>query len=302
MNIIEVNNLSKSFGKVEALKGFSFSLPEGHIGGFLGPNGAGKTTTVKILMGLLSKDSGTVKLFGNENYNSVDIRRKIGFVPEEFSLYEYMRGEELLDFNGSLFNGFDRAIIEKLQTIFSLPLKRKISSYSKGMKKLLSLYLAVSTKPELLILDEPTDGLDPVFRERLLNFLVDFVSDHGVTVLFSSHILSEVEKVADLVILIKNGQLVLQSDLDALKENSSRFVVHCTDVKKMPVFAEKYVTVETADKEKGLYSITALNNAAEVAEKLKAANCEIIQEERLLFSEIFMKLMELSGGKDEGAV
>ena len=286
MNAIEVSYLSKSYKvrhkSVKALDGLSFVLEKGHIGGFVGPNGAGKTTTIKILLGLLFKDSGTVKLFGTSDYDAVSIREKIGFVPEEFSLYEYMSGEELLGFNASIYRAFDTGTIADLQRLFSLPLNRKISSYSKGMKKLLSLYLAVSVNPELLILDEPTDGLDPIFRERFLSFLVDFVSEHGTTVLFSSHILSEVEKVADYAILINKGKLILQGDIDSLKENSISVTFTCKNK------SAKIPGAKLLSKEKMLYALSVVSNAEEVLKRLRSFECTILEKRALSFEEIFM--------------
>ncbi len=286
MNAIEVSYLSKSYKvrhkSVKALDGLSFVLEKGHIGGFVGPNGAGKTTTIKILLGLLFKDSGTVKLFGTGDYDTVSVRKKIGFVPEEFSLYEYMSGEELLSFNASIYRAFDTGTIADLQRLFSLPLNRKISSYSKGMKKLLSLYLAVSVNPELLILDEPTDGLDPIFRERFLSFLVDFVSEHGTTVLFSSHILSEVEKVADYAILINKGKLILQGDIDSLKENSISVTFTCKNK------SAKIPGAKLLSKEKMLYALSVVSNAEEVLKRLRSFECTILEKRALSFEEIFM--------------
>ena len=286
MNAIEVSHLSKSYKgrrkSVKALDGLSFVLEKGHIGGFVGPNGAGKTTTIKILLGLLFKDSGTVKLFGTSDYDAVSIREKIGFVPEEFSLYEYMSGEELLGFNASIYRAFDTGTIADLQRLFSLPLNRKISSYSKGMKKLLSLYLAVSVNPELLILDEPTDGLDPIFRERFLSFLVNFVSEHGTTVLFSSHILSEVEKVADYTIFINKGKCVLQDDIDSLKENSLSVTFTCKNK------SVKIPGAELLNKEKMLYALSVVSDAEEVLKRLRSLGCTILEKRALSFEEIFM--------------
>ncbi len=298
MNAIEVLRLSKSYKdrhkSVKALNGLSFVLEKGHIGGFVGPNGAGKTTTIKILLGLLFKDSGSVKLFGTSNYDAVSVRKKIGFVPEEFSLYEYMSGEELLSFNASIYRAFDTRTIAELQRLFSLPLNRKISSYSKGMKKLLSLYLAVSVNPELLILDEPTDGLDPIFRDRFLSFLVNFVSEHGTTVLFSSHILSEVEKVADYAILINKGKLVLQGDIDSLKENSLFVTFTC---KNAPV---KVPGAELLNKEKMLYALSVVSGAEEVLERLKSLGCTILEKRALSFEEIFMNAINGETGGENG--
>ncbi len=283
MNVIEIEGLLKRFGKKEALRGVSLSVPEGHIYGFLGPNGAGKTTTIKILLGLLKKDEGSVKLFGEEvKFPDTGKNGRIGFVPETFSLYGYMEGWEILRFNGALYGKNVMRNIEKLQRIFNLPLGDKISVYSMGMKKLLSFYIAFSTEPDLLVLDEPTDGLDPLVRKKLLSFIVDYVAERGTTVFFSSHVLSEVEKVADTIGILKEGRIVLQGDLDLIKENSGEITFR----------ADKNVPVSAEPIENGIYRYVAFGNKDKIIEKLKRSGCTILSEEPVPFEEIFMHCME----------
>ena len=283
MNVIEIKGLLKRFGKKEALRGVSLSVPEGHIYGFLGPNGAGKTTTIKILMGLMKKNGGSVELFGEEvKFPDTGKNRRIGFVPETFSLYGYMSGWEILRFNGALYGKNVMQNIEKLQRIFNLPLGDKISAYSMGMKKLLSFYIAFSTKPDLLVLDEPTDGLDPLVRRKLLSFIVDDVAERGTTVFFSSHVLSEVEGVADTVGILKEGRIVLQDDLDLIKENSGEITFR----------ADKNVPVESERVGDNIYRYVAFGNKNKIIEKLKRNGCTILSEEPVPFEEIFMHCME----------
>ncbi len=287
MNAIECKGLKKSYRTIEALRGFSFTVPEGSITGLLGPNGAGKTTTLKIINGLLTQYKGEVRIFGQPVAPSdFEYRKKIGFVPEEFSLYEYMSGSEIIAFNGEITGKEGKEIIKKLQSIFNLPLERKIATYSRGMKKLLSLYLALQTNPRLIILDEPTDGLDPIVRSKFFDFIIDYVSNSGTTVLFSSHIIPEVERISDRVVFIKNGKKILEESVDTLKENSALFIVKPENSNaKMPpdlLYNEK----------DGYFEIFAIGNVKFVKEKLLLSGFEVVKELPLLFEQIFVKFME----------
>lgn len=292
MNIIELNDIHKSFGTVQALNGLTLTVPEGSIFGFLGPNGAGKTTTIKILLGLVKKGKGSVKLFGKEIMGEgVKERERIGFVPEEFSLYGYMSGEELLRFNAALFNKTHLYKIGKLQDVFHLPLKKKISTYSKGMKKALSLYVALSTEPELLILDEPTDGLDPVVRKKLLDFLIREVAEGNVTLFFSSHILSEIEKVCDTVAMIKKGKVIIQGELDRIKENANlitvRFPSEIADKKLKDIGVTDVSRVD-----KYTVDLKLFENFETVKNKIEGMGGKIIRKTPISFEDIFMHFME----------
>jgi len=292
MNVIELNDVYKSFGIVQALRGLTLTVPEGSIFGFLGPNGAGKTTTIKILLSLIKKDKGIIKLFGKEiTGEGVTERLKIGFVPEEFSLYRYMNGEELLHFNAELFSKTHLYKIDELQDTFHLPLNKKISTYSRGMRKALSLYVALSTEPELLILDEPTDGLDPVVRKRLLSFLVREVADRNITLFFSSHILSEIEKVCDAVAMIKKGRIIIQGELGKIKEKANlvtvRFSSEIANKKLKDVGATDISRVD-----KYTVDLKTFENFETVKSKIESMGGKIIRRIPLSFEDIFMNFME----------
>jgi ABC-2 type transport system ATP-binding protein len=293
MNAIEIEGLFKKYKNTPALNGLTLSVPEGHVYGFLGPNGAGKTTTIKILMGLLRKDSGNTKVFGKEVvFADTSKNAEIGFVPEEFSLYGYMSGYNIIHINGKIQGKETVKSIDKMQSIFNLPLDRKISTYSMGMKKLLSLYVALSVGPKLLILDEPTDGLDPVTRRKLLSFIVEEVATRNMTVFFSSHVLSEVESIADTIGMIKNGKMVIQSDMDTMKENAA-LITFKSDKKleKIPC------NCKTAGE--NIYQCKIFEDKYGFINKLKSEGNTILSVEGIPFEEIFMHYME---EKDESAV
>lgn len=292
MNIIELNNVSKSFGAVRALNNLTLTVPEGSIFGFLGPNGAGKTTTIKILLRLIKEDKGTINLFGEKiNIENTIKRKRIGFVPEEFSLYNYMTGWEILRFNAGLFGKKNLAKIDELQDTFHLPLREKISTYSSGMKKALSLYIALSTEPELLILDEPTDGLDPVVRKRLLDFLIKEVAEKNITIFFSSHILSEVEKICDKVAIIKKGKVIIQEELDKIKENANLITVRFsskTDAGKLNVIG--ITNISKIDE--FTFDLNLFKNSSTIVKKIEDAGGEVVRKIPLSFEDIFMHFVE----------
>ena len=292
MNIIELNNVSKSFGTVRALNDLTLTVPEGSIFGFLGPNGAGKTTTIKILLRLIKEDSGTINLFGEKIDIENKIKRKrIGFVPEEFSLYNYMTGWEIPRFNAGLFEKKNLIKIDELQDTFHLPLREKISTYSRGMKKALSLYIALSTGPELLILDEPTDGLDPVVRKRLLDFLIKEVAEKNITIFFSSHILSEVEKICDTVAIIKRGKVIIQEELDKIKENANLITVRLSS--KIDTGKLDAIGITNISKiDEFTFDLKLFKNSSAIVKKIENAGGEVVRKIPLSFEDIFMHFME----------
>ncbi len=215
---IELNGLTKFFVNNKAVDDLSLCVPVGSIFGFLGPNGAGKTTTIKIMLGLLRPDSGSASILGYDAVNdSVSIRQRIGYVAEIQQMYGYMAVDEILSFCRPFYKNWDTKIIKKYLEFFDLPRKEKIKNLSKGMKTQLALTLAMAPSPELLILDEPTAGLDTINRQEFLRIILEEISIQGRTVFFSSHQLHDVERVADQVGIINNGRLIEIRSIDELK-------------------------------------------------------------------------------------
>lgn len=217
-NILELQNLSKSYAKSDfALDQISFSLPYGSILGFVGENGAGKTTTIGCILNTLRKDSGTVKLFGKEmGDGDTDIREKIGVVYDGDNFPGYWTAGQLSKVMAGLFKNWDQPLFQKYLEDFQLPPKQKIKCYSKGMTMKLAIAAALSHHPELLILDEATSGLDPVMRDDMLDVFLEFVQEENHSILLSSHITSDLEKVADYITFIHKGRLILTAPKDDL--------------------------------------------------------------------------------------
>ena len=218
-NILEVSGLNKRYGDF-ALKDISFYLPDGCITGFVGINGAGKTTTLRSILGLTNKVSGNIKFFGmNINGNESKIKDRIGIVLDEGGFYDELTLSEMKNVIAPAYrNWCEQDFIDYMEQ-FSLNPKQKINTLSKGMRMKYALALALSHKAELLIMDEPTSGLDPLVRSQLLNILKDYMGKGGKGVFFSTHITSDLEKIADMLIMINGGEIVFQEEKDQLLDS-----------------------------------------------------------------------------------
>ncbi len=228
-HILELNQVSKSFPKSGfLLDKISFSLPYGAIMGFVGENGAGKTTTIGCMLNTLLKDSGTIRLFGKEmSDRDTDIREKIGVVYDGDNFPGYLTAEQLAKIMSGLYSSWDNTLFLQYLENFHISGKQKIKSYSKGMTMKLAIAAALSHHPQLLILDEATSGLDPVMRDDILDILLDFVQDEKHSILLSSHITSDLEKVADYITFIHNGRLYLTASKNDLMYNFA--VMRCKE-------------------------------------------------------------------------
>ena len=236
--VIETQDLRKTFGKQSAVDGLKLRVPSGSIFGFLGKNGAGKTTTMKLLVGLLRPDSGAIRVLGLDTSNpaeSIQIRSRMGFVTEDKELYPYMTVEQIIRFTRPFFPKWSLDLERRYLEVFELPLNRKIPALSKGMRSKLTLLLAACRGAELLILDEPTEGLDPAATEDLLRELVTICVTQGTTVFFSSHQLAEVDQIADHVAIIDRGRTVVEGALDDLKVRYERLQVVFESDSAVPV-------------------------------------------------------------------
>jgi ABC-2 type transport system ATP-binding protein len=237
--IIEINELRKNYGRVEAVAGLNLQVPVGSICGFLGRNGAGKTTTIKVLLGMARPTSGLARVFGlpaDSPDASVDIRRRTGFVSDDKDLYGYMTVDEMIRFTAAFFPRWRSDLERRYLRTFDLPPDRKIKALSSGMRTKLALLLALCRGAELLILDEPTSGLDPAITEEVLQALVVHVASEEMTVFFSSHQIAEVDQIADRVAIIHRGRMVVTGALDDLREKFRRIQLVFDGEAPEPVF------------------------------------------------------------------
>lgn len=218
-SILEVKNLRKEY-KDFTLKDVSFNLEKGYIMGFIGPNGAGKSTTIKLIMNLIRKNSGTIKIFGRDNIlHEREVKEKIGFVYDENYFYEEVTLEEMKRIIAPFYKQWDNKAYDKYIKEFNLPSKKKIKELSKGMKMKFSLAIALSHNAELILMDEPTSGLDPVFRSEMLDILYSIMQDENKGVFFSTHITTDLEKIADYITFIKDGEIIFSELKDSIMEN-----------------------------------------------------------------------------------
>lgn len=214
---IVIDGLSKRFGATQALDGLDLTVEAGEVHGFLGPNGSGKSTTIRVLLGLLRKDAGTVSLFGGDPWReAAELHRRLAYVPGDVNLWPNLTGGEVVDLLGRLRGGLDRKRRDELFERFELDPTKKGRSYSKGNRQKVALVAALAADVELLVLDEPTSGLDPLM-EAVFTDCVDEFRRRGHTVLLSSHILAEVERLCDRVSIIRSGRIVESGTLAELR-------------------------------------------------------------------------------------
>lgn len=216
--ILEIKNLCKNY-KDFSLKNVNIELPKGYIMGFIGPNGAGKSTTIKIIMNLLKKDSGEIKVFGLDHIeHEVQIKDRIGFVYDENHYYEEFTLREMSRVVAPLYSHWSQKTFDRCLQEFKVNPKIKIKELSKGMKMKFSLAVALSHHADLLIMDEPTAGLDPIVRSELLDIIADLIQDEKKAVFFSTHITTDLDKIADYITFIHDGEIVLSAAKDDILE------------------------------------------------------------------------------------
>lgn len=220
MNAIEINHLTKTYGKARGISDISFHVEEGEIFGFIGPNGAGKSTTIRTLLSLIYPTSGSAKIFGKDCIQfAPEIKKEIGYLPSEVFYYDNMKVADLLKYSASFYKKDCSKRIKELAEIMDLDLTKKIEDLSLGNKKKVGIVQGLLHEPKLIILDEPTSGLDPLMQHKFFE-LIKEENKKGATILFSSHILSEVQKLCDRVAIIKEGKLITVEKISTLKENN----------------------------------------------------------------------------------
>ncbi len=290
MNVIETKKLTKFYGKIKGVENLSFSVKKGEIFGFLGPNGAGKTTTIRTLLGYLNKTSGEAYIFGkNIEDNIVEIKQEIGYIPGDLNIYGHMTGKQFLDYFSSLRNR-DMTILEELLEIFELPLDRKVKGYSKGMKQKLGIVQAFMDDPKMVIMDEPTNGLDPLLQQKFYKFLRE-EKKKGRTLFFSSHILSEVDKICDRVGIIRDGSLVALEKIEKLKRKRGKKIR--IKLKKEP---KELIKMKNAKKVDGWIEFETDDDIDSLIKKISKYKVLDIEIQEYSLEGIFMKYY--SGGEE----
>lgn len=283
--VVETRSLAKRYGNVAALDGLSLAVPQGAVYGFLGRNGAGKTTAIRVLAGLARPHSGHASVFGlDPQRDRLAILGRTGFVIEK-TLLPSMTGNDLVRFNRGFFPTWSDALAKKYADALEIPMDRKFRKLSHGNRTKLCLLLALAQGAELLVLDEPTTGLDPVVTDQLLRLLVDDFSSAGRTLFISSHHLSEVEKIADWVGIIDRGRLLLQAQLDDIRANYARIRASGNALPRQdPLIVTASVTQDSAE-------YVVRSGADDFASQLRQNGAIVLEASPLNLSEIFLSLV-----------
>ena len=211
--MLELKNVTKCFGDFKALDNLSMTVPKGAVYGLVGPNGAGKSTAIRCLLGVYRPEQGEITLNGEKIYENPEIKTTLGSIPDDIFYFPSATLEDMRKFYRGIYPKFDDELFERLYEVFNLPRKSPIRRFSKGMQKQAAFHLSICTRPDLLVLDEPVDGLDPVMRRQVWSLLLSDVAQHGTTVLISSHNLRELEDICDHVGIMDHGKMLLERSL-----------------------------------------------------------------------------------------
>ncbi len=294
MDVVVASGLTKYYGGRVGIEDVSFNVRRGEVLGFLGPNGSGKTTTIRLMLGFIKPSRGSISVYGVNPLSSefARVKRFIGYVPEEFFFPGELRGRDVIGYFARMKGGAPR--LRELLELFPLDLDKRIASYSRGMKQMLALVLAFMSDPELIVLDEPTTGLDPLMRFRLLELLRREARD-GKAVFLSSHVLDEVERVADRVCLIKDGRIVLQGDLRDIAGSRGKIVVAI--VKKTPRFEELQLdSVSSLKISDNRVEMIVRGDYEEVLGKLLSYGIVDLEIRSVTLEEVFLGFYQRGGG------
>ena len=283
--MLEMKNVTKTFGDFKALDDLTMTIPQGAVYGLVGPNGAGKSTAIRHLTGIYRPDSGEITLEGLPVYENPKVKSAIGYIPDDIFYFSSATMEEMRKFYKSMYPKFDDALFERLYEAFDLPKKTPIRRFSKGMQKQAAFHLTLACRPEVLILDEPVDGLDPVMRRQVMGLILSDVAEHGTTVLISSHNLRELEDVCDHVGIMDHGKMLLERSLADMQGSTVKVQM----VGDTP--ADLEVLHETASGR--LKTLIVRGSAEEVSQKIAAETPAYFDVLPLSLEEIF--IYELGG-------
>ena len=298
---IETEGLTKYYGDFEAVRGLTMRVPKGTITGFLGQNGAGKSSTIRMLLGMSRPTRGNGRVLDfdiADEKQSIEMRKRVAYVAEDKRLYDYMTVGQMIDFTKAFYPGWRTEIEQKLLDEFRLPLDRPTKKLSKGMRTQLALLLAFARGAELMVLDEPTEGLDPVMAEKLLELVVGAAAD-GATIFFSSHQIAEVEQIADRILLIDRGQLVLDTTLESISTDFRRIRGVYDTAPKPATLALDGVQRVTVDGR--TVSLIVTRNSASIAERMRAQLASAVEVLPMTLKEIVLESLkrEAGGGRGE---
>jgi ABC-2 type transport system ATP-binding protein len=284
--VVAVTGLSRRFGSKTVLDDVSLYVPRGGVFGLVGENGAGKTTLIKHILGLLRAEAGTVRVFGLDPVaDPVRVLGSIGYLSEQPDLPGWMRVDELLRYTQAFYPRWDMAYAEELRRQFGLDSSARIRTLSKGQQAKAGLLVAQAHRPELLLLDEPSSGLDPIVRRDILEAIIRTVADEGRTVFFSSHLLEEIERVSDQIAMVHQGKIVLCGPLDEVKAQHHRITLHFANAQPTPPVIAGALSVSGSGREWTVICNGTRNELPAIAARLGA---KIVHEHAPSLNEIFV--------------
>ena len=295
--VIVIDNLHKTYGKVQAVKGISMNVEQGEIFGFLGPNGAGKTTTIRCLLDVIRPTSGVIRLLGlDAQHDTMALHRHIGYLPGDVRLPGDMTGKQVINYFSRL-QGREPVLLDKLVARFDVEMKRPLKGYSKGMRQKIGIVLAFMSNPDVLILDEPTSGLDPLLQRAFNEFLLEEQA-RGKTIFMSSHIMSDVEKICHRVAVIRKGELVTLETVEGLREKAGyRVTVEFGDT----ITQDELTRIPGVSMVRQTNSHYQLNISGTMDPLIKALSTHEVlrlQAEEAPLEEVFLKFYEDTGNTD----
>ncbi len=287
--MIEVKKLVKTFGDFRALDGLDINVPSGAVYGLVGPNGAGKSTVIRHITGILKQDSGEVKVDGEDVYENTEVKAKIAYIPDDVFYYTQASVNDMMKFYRDMYPKFDMERFSSLGKVFGIKTSSPIRKLSRGMQKQVAFWLALSMRPETVVLDEPVDGLDPVMRRQVWNVLLSDVAENGTTVLISSHNLRELEDVCDHVGIMNKGKMMIERNLADLQESLVKVQLALPEGKSVPDGLDILHMSELGH----LKTIIVRGSTDDVTGKLASASPMFIDVLPLTLEEIFV--YELGG-------
>ena len=294
--VIEIREVTRRFGAKAALDCVSLIVPRGTVFGLVGANGAGKTTLIRHVLGLLRAQAGKVRVFGRDPVaDPPHVLARIGYLSEENDLPGWMRVGELLRYCRAFYPGWDDAYAEELRQTFELPATARVGGLSKGQRARAGLLIALAYRPELLVLDEPSSGLDPLVRRDILEAIIRTIADEGRTVLFSSHLLDEVERVSDHVALIDKGRMVFSAGLDDLKETHRWLTLRFAEARSQPPALPGVLAWQGAGHE---WTAMCRGLSGELESAMATAGARVVADRVPSLDEIFVA--QVSTGKTTG--
>ena len=285
--LITAKNVVKKFDKFTALNHFNMNVPEGSIYGLVGPNGSGKTTTIKHLIGMYKQDEGEILVNDEKVYDNEKVKSKIAYISDDLYFFHGYSIKDMAKFYSKIYKDFSFEKFNDLQKVFNIDVKRKVNKLSKGMKKQVAFWLTISCNPEIMILDEPIDGLDPIMKENVWKILLEEVKKRKMTVIISSHNLKELENVCTNIGIMKNGEMVLEKELEKKDNNIQKVQIVFSNNSQIGKIREK-LSILKEEKVGSVYYFIVKGEQKEIEDILDKYKLTLMEFLPLSLEEVFM--------------